>query len=240
MILAIIVSVVLCDKNDWMNIRYEKYLSGREAMPNFVPDLMFMLYRPVHTPDRSAPYEKVFKATVSRIIAHNKKGLGWTMGINDFADVTWQQFKGLRLMAPQNCSATEYGLRVRGKVGLSVPAFFDWREKGMVSPVKDQGNCGSCWTFSTVGAIESHWNILRRGKNDTFSEQQLVDCAQAFDNDGCEGGLPSHAFEYIRYAPGLQASQDYPYTAKDGQCQFNATKAKVFMPRGSFNITAGD
>lgn len=69
----------------------------------------------------------------------------------------------------------------------------------MVSPVKNQGNCGSCWTFSTVGAMESHWNILGKGKNQTFSEQQLVDCAGAFDNHGCNGGLPSHAFEYIKY-----------------------------------------
>lgn len=73
----------------------------------------------------------------------------------------------------------------------------------MVSPVKNQGACGSCWSFSTVGAMESHWNILGKGKNLTFSEQQLVDCAGDFDNHGCNGGLPSHAFEYIRYTGGL-------------------------------------
>jgi cathepsin H len=69
----------------------------------------------------------------------------------------------------------------------------------MVTPVKNQGNCGSCWAFSTVGAMESHWNILGKGKNLTFSEQQLVDCASDFKNHGCNGGLPSQAFEYIRY-----------------------------------------
>ena len=73
----------------------------------------------------------------------------------------------------------------------------------MVSPVKNQGSCGSCWTFSTVGSLEAHWNILGKGKNVTFAEQQLVDCAGDFDNHGCQGGLPSHAFEYIRYAKGI-------------------------------------
>jgi cathepsin H len=105
-------------------------------------------------------------------------------------------------MAPQNCSAT-YGLKVH-KNKVSIPTNYDWLAKGVVTPVKDQGNCGSCWTFSTVGAMESHWNILGKGRNVLFSEQQLVDCAGAFENYGCDGGLPSQAFEYIRYAGGLE------------------------------------
>ena len=70
----------------------------------------------------------------------------------------------------------------------------DWREKGVVSPVKNQGNCGSCWTFSTTGALEAAY-ALEFGSILSLSEQQLIDCAQAFDNHGCSGGLPSHAFE---------------------------------------------
>lgn len=89
----------------------------------------------------------------------------------------------------------------------------------MVSPVKNQGNCGSCWTFSTVGAMESHWNILGKGKNLTFSEQQLVDCAGDFNNFGCDGGLPSQAFEYIRHVGGLESDTTYPYNAKDNPCR---------------------
>lgn len=161
------------------------------------------------------------------------------MGINDYSDLTWEQFQALTIMAPQNCSAT-HSLRVKKGRALSIPTSFDWREKGMVSPVKNQGSCGSCWTFSTVGALEAHWNILRKGKNETFAEQQLVDCAQAFDNHGCEGGLPSHAFEYIRYAPGLQLGKDYPYTAKDGTCKFNKGMARAFVQYGSYNVTAGN
>jgi cathepsin H len=110
----------------------------------------------------------------------------------------------------------------------------------MVSPVKNQGSCGSCWTFSTVGSLESHWNILGKGKNVTFSEQQLVDCAGAFENDGCKGGLPSHAFEYIRYAGGIESDITYPYTAKDGSCVFRRSIAVGYVKQGSYNITQGD
>jgi cathepsin H len=74
----------------------------------------------------------------------------------------------------------------------------------------------------------------------TFSEQQLVDCAGAFENDGCKGGLPSHAFEYIRYAGGIESDITYPYTAKDGSCVFRRSIAVGYVKQGSFNITQGD
>jgi len=88
--------------------------------------------------------------------------------------------------------------------------------------------------------MESHWNILGKGKNVTFSEQQLVDCAGDFDNHGCSGGLPSHAFEYIRYAGGLESDVTYPYTAKNGQCVFRRGISVGYVKYGSFNITQGD
>lgn len=110
----------------------------------------------------------------------------------------------------------------------------------MVSPVKNQGQCGSCWTFSTVGAMESHWNILGKGKNVTFAEQQLVDCAGDFENHGCSGGLPSHAFEYIKYARGIESDLTYKYTAKDGSCLYRPQIAVGYARFGSYNITEGD
>jgi cathepsin H len=110
----------------------------------------------------------------------------------------------------------------------------------MVSPVKNQGNCGSCWSFSTVGALESHWNILGKGKNITFSEQQLVDCAAAFDNHGCDGGLPSHAFEYIRYNGGIESDKTYAYTARTGKCNNKPAQNVGYVKYGSYNITQGN
>lgn len=97
-------------------------------------------------------------------------------------------------MAPQECSATN-AFKIKEEVKLAaIPASYEWNNFGVVTPVKDQGNCGSCWTFSTVGSLESHWNLLQKGKDVKFSEQQLVDCAGDYDNQGCNGGLPSHAF----------------------------------------------
>lgn len=143
-------------------------------------------------------------------------------------------------MLPQNCSATS-NLKIKSEFKLSaIPASYEWNNYGMVSPVKNQGACGSCWTFSTIGAMESHWNILGKGKNMTFSEQQLVDCAGDFDNHGCNGGLPSHAFEYIRYAGGIELDATYPYVAKTNPCVHRKEIVAGYCRHGSYNITQGD
>ena len=114
--------------------------------------------------------------------------------VNSFADETWEEFSA-RLSHPQaDCSATLSEEHEALLHHHHHPESQDWREKGVVSPVKNQGNCGSCWTFSTTGALEAAY-ALEFGSILSLSEQQLIDCAQAFDNHGCSGGLPSHAFE---------------------------------------------
>jgi len=154
--------------------------------------------------------------------------------------MTFEEFSVKRLMLPQECSATN-ALKVKDEIKLkAIPETYEWNDYKMVTAVKNQGGCGSCWTFSTVGSLESHWNILGKGKNITFSEQQLVDCAGDYDNDGCNGGLPSHAFEYIRYAGGIESDVTYPYTAKDGTCVFRKGIAVGYVKYGSYNVTQGD
>ena len=110
--------------------------------------------------------------------------------------MTFDEFRASKLMVGQDCSATATQRHQFDSVEL--PEGFDWRERGGVSPVKNQGHCGSCWTFSTTGCLESA-HAIHHGNYFNLSEQQLVDCAQDYDNHGCNGGLPSHAFEYIRY-----------------------------------------
>lgn len=177
----------------------------------------------------------VFKESLRTIISHNRKGLSYKLGVNEFADMTWDEFRTHKLGAAQNCSAT-----LKGNLKISeaiVPETKDWREAGIVSPVKNQGSCGSCWTFSTTGALEAAY-AQAFGKNISLSEQQLVDCAGAFNNFGCNGGLPSQAFEYIKYTGGLDTEEGYPYTGKDEVCKFSSKNVGVQVI-DSVNITLG-
>jgi cathepsin H len=143
-------------------------------------------------------------------------------------------------MAPQNCSAT-HNLRVKDDFkNLGIPSQFEWNSLGVVTPVKNQLSCGSCWAFSTIGSLEAFWNILNKGRNVLFSEQQLVDCAGAFNNFGCSGGLPSQAFEYIRQNGNIQNSTTYAYNATQLQCAANSSLGVGYVKYGSYNITQGD
>jgi cathepsin H len=120
----------------------------------------------------------------------------------------------------------------------------DWRTHGIITPIKNQKHCGSCWTFSTTGCLEAHY-CLQHNLDCTawqgLAEQQLVDCAQDYNNFGCDGGLPSQAFEYIKYNGGLDLESSYPYVAdqSDGLCKtsFGRVGAEVAEV---FNITSYD
>ncbi|XP_052199070.1 thiol protease aleurain-like [Diospyros lotus] len=177
----------------------------------------------------------IFSENLKLIRSHNKKGLSYTLGVNEFADWTWEEFRKHRLGAAQNCSATTKGNhKLTDEV---LPETKDWRETGIVSPVKNQGHCGSCWTFSTTGSLEAAYK-QSFGKGISLSEQQLVDCAGAFNNFGCNGGLPSQAFEYIKYNGGLDTEEAYPYSGKDGECKFSSENVGVQV-LDSVNITLG-
>ncbi|KAL6656091.1 hypothetical protein ACP70R_006917 [Stipagrostis hirtigluma subsp. patula] len=181
---------------------------------------------------------RIFSESLELIRSTNRKGLPYRLGINRFSDMSWEEFRASWLGAAQNCSATLAGNhRMRA---AELPETFcqkDWRKDGIVSPVKNQGHCGSCWTFSTTGALEAAY-AQAFGKNISLSEQQLVDCAGPYNNFGCNGGLPSQAFEYIKYNGGLDTEESYPYKGVNGICSYkpNAVGVKV---EDSVNITLG-
>ncbi|XP_018603152.1 pro-cathepsin H [Scleropages formosus] len=178
-----------------------------------------------------------FTENRKRIDRHNAGNHTFTMGLNEFSDMSFAEFKKYFLLTePQNCSATK-GNHIVGDGYY--PDSVDWRKKGnYVTPVKSQGACGSCWTFSTTGCLESV-TAIATGKLPLLSEQQLVDCAQAFNNHGCKGGLPSQAFEYIKFNKGLMAEDDYPYTGRDGTCNFKPQMAAAFV-KDVVNVTKYD
>ncbi|KAG9452516.1 hypothetical protein H6P81_005420 [Aristolochia fimbriata] len=182
---------------------------------------------------------RIFVDSLQLIRSTNSKSLPYTLGINRFADMTWDEFRSHHLGASQNCSAAASAAGIPNTLkSTAVPERKDWREEGIVSPVKAQGHCGSCWTFSATGALEAAY-AQATGNQILLSEQQLVDCAFNFDNNGCRGGLPSHAFEYIKYAGGLDTAESYPYTATNGVCRFRPEAVGVKV-RASVNVTEGD
>jgi len=138
------------------------------------------------------------------------------LGINKFADMTFEEFKSRYLRSKNLDNKPEVSETLYGPVE-ALPTSVDWRTKNVLTPVKDQGHCGSCWAFSATGAMEAAWAIKT---NDliSLSEQQLVDCSWDYYNEGCNGGWAVEAFLYVIGNGGINNETNYPYLGKDSVC----------------------
>ncbi|KAF4369581.1 hypothetical protein G4B88_021386 [Cannabis sativa] len=188
---------------------------------------------------------EVFKANLRRARRHQRLDPSANHGVTRFSDLTPAEFR-----------RTFLGLRSRLRLPSDankapilptedLPEDFDWRDRGAVTPVKNQGSCGSCWSFSTTGALEGA-NFLATGELVSLSEQQLVDCDHECDpeeagscDSGCNGGLMNSAFEYTLKAGGLMKEKDYPYTGTDrSTCKFD--KKKIAASVANFSVVSLD
>ncbi|KAJ0801380.1 putative fruit bromelain [Helianthus annuus] len=169
---------------------------------------------------------KIFKNNVAYIEAFNSAGnRAYKLSVNAFADQTSQEFKatrnGFKLPSTPRLGQTT---PFRYENVIAVPSSVDWRKKGAVTPIKDQGQCGSCWAFSTIAATEGITGITT-GKLISLSEQELVDCDRSGEDQGCEGGYMDDGFDFIVKNKGINTEAAYPYEAADGTC--NAKKEGV-------------
>jgi len=145
------------------------------------------------------------------------------LGMNKFADLTNTEF--VKMMNGYNATLRSPRSHYRAvhthNPNVKLPDTVDWRDKGYVTEIKDQGQCGSCWAFSSTGALEGQ-HFKATGKLVSLSEQNLVDCSGKQGNMGCNGGLMDQAFEYIKENNGVDTEVSYPYEAKDDDCRFKA------------------
>jgi len=145
-----------------------------------------------------------------------------SVGHNQFS--TWgdEEYKGL---LGYKIEFSQYHDLNIGEWTDSGASSVNWVEKGAVTPVKNQQQCGSCWAFSTTGSLEGA-NFIKTGKLVSLSEQQLVDCSRSQGNMGCNGGLMDNGFRYAEKTA-IETESDYPYTARGGRCTVNSKKGVV-------------
>jgi len=162
---------------------------------------------------------RVFQRNLAYITKFNNENNGMTLAVNSFADLThpeFQRYLGLKktnFAAPKNVKEVDVS---------ALPTSMDWVAKGAVTPIKNQGDCGSCWSFSTTGSVEG-CHFLGTSKLVALSEQNLMDCSTSEGNEGCDGGLMTDAMNYIISNNGIDTEASYPYTAEDGtSCNYNS------------------
>ncbi|XP_072983574.1 cysteine protease XCP2-like [Typha latifolia] len=166
---------------------------------------------------------EVFKDNLRHIDNTNKKRGSYWLGLNEFADMHHEEFRGRYLGLKTNLTWRRDDNKFKSSKAFvneqvtDLPKSVDWRKRGAVSPVKNQGACGSCWAFSSVAAVEGI-NKIVTGNLTSLSEQQLIDC-DIILNYGCQGGMMDYAFAFIIAYGGLRTEEDYPYLMEEGSCE---------------------
>jgi C1A family cysteine protease len=161
----------------------------------------------------------------------NADNNGASYGVGPFADLTSEEFNAQYTgWVPTSMKIEEVTYNV------TLADDVDWRSKNAITPIKNQGSCGSCWAFSATESIESEAFLSGKYSLEVLAPQQIVSCDKK--SSGCNGGDPATAFTYIK-ANGMEKEADYPYTAKDGSCKFNSAKVAVKIS-GQKTVSGGE
>ncbi|XP_068337050.1 senescence-specific cysteine protease SAG39-like [Pyrus communis] len=207
----------------WMYGRYEQWLTRYGRVYNDV--------------NEKETRFKIFKENVAFIESSNKDAnKPYRLSVNQFADLTNEEFKTSRNGFKGHECSTKTSFKYEN-LTASLPATMDWRKKGAVTPIKDQGQCGCCWAFSAVAATEGITQ-LTTGKLISLSEQELVDCDTAGEDQGCEGGLMDDAFQFIQQNRGISTEANYPYDGVDGTCNAKKEASRAAKITGFEDVPA--
>ena len=213
--------------DDWLSNEWSKFVQYQKDFGKIYASL-----------DELEVRYHYFKNTLFTIANHNlNKNQTFQMGLNQFSDLSPEEFQMRFLGGFKQSNVTSLSIgagfgaascsKFTGTPNKLLPSMVDWTTLGKTTAVKDQGYCGSCWSFSAAEAIESAWAI-KKGQLLTLSEQQLVDCSKKYGNMGCNGGLMDSAFHYVM-DNGLCLESAYPYTSgkssQAGTCQITCTPA---------------
>jgi cathepsin L len=190
---------------------------------------------------------EIFAKNMEEIHKHNADSTQtYQLGQNQFTHLTFDEFvKAANLNGINKPSLRKNGANVHtAPENLSaLPTTVDWTSAGAVTPVKNQGNCGSCWSFSTTGALEGAYKI-KYGNLLSFSEQQLVSCDVGGGDAGCNGGWMDDAFTFVQKNGGITTEDQYPYTSGttgvSGSCVSSGyTNVAAVAPKGYVDVTTG-
>jgi len=182
----------------------------------------------------------IFKNNMDFIRDYNAKGTSTVLGLGPFADITNEEYRRIYLGTHFDGTARLAQAKAQANPVKRAPLndTVNWVDQGAVTAIKDQGQCGSCWSFSTTGSVEGA-HFLSTGNLVSLSEQNLMDCSSAEGNNGCNGGLMDDAFEYIIKTKGIDTEASYPYTAKDGRCEYKAANSGATISSYT-DVTSGD
>jgi len=193
---------------------------------------------------------KIFMENAHQVAKHNQlyeRGLvSFKLGVNKYSDMLHHEFVktlngfnrtgGLMTIGDDDGDDDDGGIFIV-PAHITLPNSVDWRNEGAVTPVKDQGHCGSCWSFSATGSLEGQ-HFRKTGKLVSLSEQNLVDCSTKYGNNGCNGGLMDNAFKYIKHNHGIDTEETYPYLAEDEKCHYKPRNSGA-TDRGFTDIESG-